>query len=126
MANQENEAEILYPDASIIIKGESIEVKEFSFPQGLKVNAMAAPLIKALSAFFTDDENADFSAMSSVFDMHSETLIELMSISINKPTEWFNTLTDTEGQALLMTFWSVNKVFFINRLLLKGIAKQQA
>lgn len=124
MPKQTNDADVLFPNIEVKIKNEVITVKEFSFIQGMKINAIAQPMIKDLSSFFTD-ENADFSAMSSVFDAHAELLIHLMSISSTMPVEWFETLTDSEGQSLLMTFWSVNKSFFINRLLLKNMETQQ-
>ncbi len=120
-----NEAEILFPEMSVVINDEPVVVKEFSFIQGMKVNAMAKPFIKGLSVFFSDGEDVDFSAMSVVFDSHVSTLIELMAISTGKPVEWFETLSDTDGQSLLMAFWSVNRNFFINRLLLMKMQKQQ-
>ena len=124
MKKQTNDAEILFPNAEITVKGETITVKEFSFIQGMKINAMARPMINDLGHFFSD-EDADFSSMSVVFDNHAELLIHLMSVSTEKPIEWFETLSDSEGQSLLMTFWSVNKSFFINRLLLKSMETQQ-
>lgn len=126
MTNQQtNEAAVLFPDMELSIKDELITVREFSFLQGIKTQAIAAPFIKGLSAFFDDENEATFEKMQAVFSVHIEALIELMAISTGKSEQWISELNDTDGQALLMTFWSVNKAFFINRLLLKGMQAQQ-
>ena len=127
MAEKSNEAEILFSEQQLEIKGEKLTVREFSFIEGLRINQMVRPFIKSMRHVFTEeDKDSDFSSMSAAFSDHMDVLIELMSISTGKPVEWFSTLTDTEGQTLLMAFWSVNKAFFINRLLIQGMGNQQA
>ena len=127
MAEKSNEAEILFSEQQLEIKGEKLTVREFSFIEGLRVNQMVRPFIKSMRHVFTEeDKDSDFSSMSAVFSDHMDVLIDLMSISTGQPVEWFSTLSDTEGQTLLMAFWSVNKAFFINRLLIQGMRNQQA
>ncbi len=124
MKSQPNEAEILFPDRQININGQIITVSEFTFLQGMQLNHIAQPLIAAIGKALTEDSEPGFSALSEIFATYSDALIELVSVSTGMAADDIASLSDTEGQMLLMTFWSVNKSFFINRLML--VKQEQA
>lgn len=127
---EQNEGEILHPERELMLNNELVVVNEFSFLQGMKADALAQPLIADMSALFRDDDerSADpsYANLTAMFDKHAEIVMQLLSLATGKNIEWIEQLGDTEGQSLLMTFWSVNSHFFINRLLIMGTERSMA
>ena len=127
----EDEIEILHPERELTLNGEQVVVNEFTFIQGMKAGSIAQPLIADMDVLFRDDDaeldgGASYDKLVAMFEKHHGVVIQLLCMATGKKTEWFDRLSDTDGQSLLMTFWSVNKSFFINRLLIKGTARSQA
>jgi len=126
---EQNEGEILHPERELMLNGELVIVNEFSFLQGMKADALAQPLIADMSALFHKDEHSadpSYASLTAMFDKHADIVMQLLSLATGKNIEWIEQLGDTEGQSLLMTFWSINSHFFINRLLIMGTEHSMA
>lgn len=123
MAEKEpaNDAEVLDPDQELTLNGVTIVVKEFRMMQGMKVAARVKGLLKAMGALFVESEDAGIDELSDLLVSREDEFLFLLSESTGQPAEWIQGLSDADGQTLLMTFWTVNKTFFINRLLIKRI-----
>lgn len=111
------EGGILFPDADLDIGGETVTVKEFTFAQTLKLERIAKPIIDDLAKFGDQWEGLNYTDVAMVFADHDEAFMTMMALSIGKPVEWIANLGGNDGNALAMTFWSVNSSFFVQRLL---------
>jgi hypothetical protein len=122
----QEEAEILFPDADIVIGGETITVREFGFIEAMKVEPIAWPIIEALADIGTDWESVDFRQVMMVFADNAEAFVQLIAASTGKSPEWVAELNDRDGNAIANTFWRVNQGFFVRRLLVLLAPKLKA
>jgi hypothetical protein len=88
----------------------------------MKLAATAAPLLDDFERQSSDQAELTLDLLDSLFGSHAEIMLQLISVSVGKPVKWVSELPDSEGQLLLMTFWRVNKDFFIQRLLIRKTA----
>jgi hypothetical protein len=117
------DAEILFPEKVLTIKGETITVKEITFTQGLKLGRIVQALISDLSSLFAERENADYEDLAEVFAEHEPVLMDILAITTGKEATYFNDISDSDGQSLMMTLWTVNGDFFTRRLVSKSLSK---
>ncbi|MFT0211832.1 DUF6631 family protein [Pseudomonas sp. F1_0610] len=111
------ELAVLFPDASIRIGEQDVSVKELRFGQQIKFNSQLAALADDLSQINGLYEgNADsINAMLDVIAQHFDAIQPVILASCEQSID-FDQLTGDEGEALLLTWWSVNKNFFVRRL----------
>lgn len=121
--SNDNELEIMLPDVTLTLAGESVTVAEYSFVQGMQVQAMAKPLLDGMAKIFLDnldsaDQPADqiLNRLGELFGQHPDLMVRLLSMSVGKSEPWIDRLSDGDGQTLLLTWWVVNKDFFARRL----------
>ncbi len=120
-----DDADILFPDATLTVAGEDITVRELTFAQGLKLGGIARPLIDSMADLFAADDEPAYSNLAEVFAEHDGIVMQLLSAATGKDEAWLQQLSDSDGQALLMTLWSVNQDFFIRRLVTRSMEKAQ-
>lgn len=112
------QADILAPDRDIPIGDEIITVREFSYFQGLKLAPIAADLLDDFRKLVDTGPDLSLESIENLFGRHADVVIRLVSASINKPVSWIDkNVNDTDGQSLTMLFWTVNKDFFLRRLI---------
>lgn len=122
-----NDLEILAPDREITLTtGEKVTVREYGFMEGLRIQNLAAGLLEDLTRLFLDEpEKAqDLAVLEEVFSRHSYVIADLMALSAGKDREWVEGLNDTDGQVLMMSWWSVNTGFFVRRLVAAAATRQ--
>jgi len=111
------EAEILYPQRTVTLSGlGDVTVHEITFVQGMEQGANIRPLVAYLATVFADNANPDYDDIAAVFEAHLDAVMRLLSITTRLTMPELADLNDTDGQLLLMTFWSVNAAFFTQRL----------
>ena len=107
--------------------GESVHVREFgAFMEGIKVDAIARPIIQSLQDLFLQLERGhDFKLqdISAVFGAHEAATAELLAMACDRETAWVESLKDADGQLVLMAFWRANHDFFTRRLLAEGLSR---
>jgi hypothetical protein len=120
-----DELEVLAPDRTLDINGETITVREFRFLEGLRAATHARPILKDMTEIFAQGEGQEpaLEELEDIFSRHADAFLALMSLSIGKPVEWFAGLSDMEGRLLLLAFWEVNSRFFMSRLVLGAITR---
>lgn len=123
----ESELQTLLPEATVTIDGGKVTLHEYTFTEGLQVDRIAQPLIDGLQHLFLDGDAEDLaiSELSAVFGEHPQIMVQMLAISTGQPEEWVAGLDDNSGQVLLMAWWTVNRHFFVRRLV-KELAKRQA
>ncbi|MFP4733609.1 DUF6631 family protein [Pasteurella multocida] len=121
---ENKELQILFPTAELTLAGEKIEVKEYTLKQQLQHNAKFVPFIASLRETLgksKDDFNLD-ELMTCLSDNYQD-VVELVALSIGKPTEFVENLNVREGEDLLMAWWCVNSDFFTRKAIAPIIEK---
>lgn len=120
------QVEVLAPDLSITIAGREITMREPSWLEAIELEARLAPVIEDLRKM-TDGADADadvfLQATLQITLTHTELLLDVIARLAGVTREWMETLSDTEGQTLMLLFWKVNAHFFGRRL---GLARRLA
>ena len=111
-----NELQILFPTAELTIGGEKIEIKEYTLKQHLQHNAKFVPFIASLRATLgNNQEDFNLDALMMCLSDNYQAVIELVALSINKPTDYIANLNARDGEDLLMAWWCVNSDFFTRK-----------
>ena len=126
-----SEIGVLHPTRTFSIAKRVVEVREYGFVEGLKVQAGTKVFLDDLYTLF-DKASAPppAEAVSDVFAEHIVTVHWLIAQAItpindHAPTfvadvgenaKWVAGLTEIEGDALMAIWWEVNKGFFTRRL----------
>lgn len=127
-AAQAAELDVLVPERTIQVNGEKVTVNEIGFVDGLRLQAHVAPVVAAIVKAMQDaDEAPTYGAIVAVFGQHWESTLELICTATGKDRAWLDRVPSPEGELLLMTFWTVNAGFFINRAMNEvAIQREQA
>lgn len=112
---------ILHPDRTLEIANKILTVREYSFVQGLRLRPMIAPLLDSLVGTLSKD--AGLEDILDVLAKNHETVLFLMAESIDEPVEWFETLSEEDGNLLLITWWTVNAPFLMRSVINRRMAK---
>lgn len=129
MTTERDEADVLNPDEMVRVGGKSVkvahvptkrrdvEVREFTFGQAMKVEALAAPIIAAMGEAVEAERDAiDWGKVMAAISRFPERFTELLSVATGMEPEELEALPDRDGRLLVVTFMKVNWDFFIDRL----------
>lgn len=109
---------ILQPDGEITIAGERITVREYRFYEGLRLQAQARPFFDALYALFGMGERPpSVDDIAVLLGEHEEATVAMLALATGKPETWIRELSESDGDALLLAWWTVNGSFFIRRVM---------
>jgi hypothetical protein len=113
-----NDLDILAPGRELKIAGETLTVREFTFGEQMQHGAVLAELADALRPVLEPNAGGDpLTAILDALAAQAQSVTALIAASIDKPPEWVEALDGDAGEALAITWWTVNKGFFIRRLL---------
>lgn len=109
---------ILHPEREITVGGRKLTVREYGFVEGLRLAAIAAPIVQDLAAISGGDGTLlGYAALQTVFANHADAVVDMIAQACDQPRDWIaEHLSDGDGQALLMTWWAVNGPFFVRRV----------
>ncbi len=119
--SEENELEILMPDQTLTLgTGDTVTVHEYRFMEGLQVDALAGAMIKRLQDLFLAAEDAPHTFrlqdLAAVFGEQPKIMAALIALACSRDQSWVESLSDQDGQLLMLTWWNVNRSFFVRRL----------
>jgi len=119
--------EVLFPDVSITLRGESVTVREYSFVEGLQAASLARGLLRDLGDLFLDADQSepDLGDIEAVMGAHAGVVVELIALATDRPAEWVGALPDADGQRLLLTWWAVHRDFFGRRLAARAVSRRR-
>ena len=112
---------VLFPNQTIPIGGKSILVQEYPFVKWIELKPLCTDFIEQLASM-VKQENILFDDLLEFFENNFQIMQKLLGESIEQPFEFLKTLKDEEMDLLLLTWWTVNKHFFlksVERLLRK-------
>ncbi len=125
MSDKDDDLAVLFPDVQLRIGGQEITVRELRFAQQIQFNAELAALADELSQAANVYE-ASPRAINTLLDVlinHWPNLKQLVAASVEQDVAWIEALNGDEGEALLMTWWTVNRGFFVRRLMRPNLVK---
>ena len=104
---------VINPNVTITLAGEQITVTEYPFFTWINLKPRSEALRIDLS-FLLDTKEATFTEdVLEVFEENIADVKFLVSQSINKPEEFIQALSNQDIETLLLTWWTVNKHFFM-------------
>lgn len=123
-----NDLAVLLPDREVTVAGETLTVREIRFGERVRHAAQVEALLTAMWAAIRDAEGQEITGalLDAVFASQSEAFATLMAVSVGKPREWLDTLSDADGSLLMYEFWGVNSRFFMRQLVTKGVLRHLA
>lgn len=122
--------DVLHPERALQIRDRVIELREYGYIEGLKVQATSQPLIDGLHALVAGAEAPPSAvAVRKLLAMNATAVQWLMAQAMTPTNEdigafaaavkdnavWVDTLDDIEGDALMTLWWEVNRGFFMRR-----------
>lgn len=123
MTDTHDDADVLFPEHELTIRGEAITVREFTFIEGVRVRRRLEPLLDVFEAGAESDETS-LDVLGELFDEHEDLMVDLVAQACDRDADWVRTLSDADGQALNWAFWAVNKGFFLRRVAMRSAARQ--
>lgn len=120
---EKSELEILFPDRQINIGGKNITVRELRFAEQLRWQSILNKIAESFDG--VDVENVNFFENAlAILGFHAEELLEIVAFCCEQSKEWIESLPASQGEELLITWWTVNNSFFVRRLLRKGLIEK--
>mgnify|MGYP003619558178 CR=1 FL=1 len=128
---KQDELNVLFPNAKLTILGEDIEVKEYSLIQQLQHRALFMPFVMDLRTTLSQtDAQFGRDPLMNLLAEHYQDVLTMVSLSINKPLEWVQSLTGENAETVLMMWWTVNSDFFtrqaVQPMLERAVLQTQA
>lgn len=105
---------VMFPDSSITIAGEAIVVTEYPFLQWLELKPLHAEFLDEFAELVgQSDQGIDVDELMEFFEDQFQHVQALIAASIDRPLEFFSSLKSSEVEVLTLTWWNVNKHFFL-------------
>lgn len=102
----------LQPQSSfVIVKGTSYEIKPFKFRHMFAVLNHISNMIDDVNPY--EDETKQFFRL---VGKHSEDVLGIMALAINKKIDFFDDIETEEGLDLAATIWKINQDFFVQKV----------
>lgn len=121
---RDDDTDVLFPERVLSIAGEDVTVREFTFLEGIRLDAKIQPLLDGFEAAAEDDATGA-ELMATLLVDHQELMIELLATCSDRDVEWVESLSDSDGQDLMWTFWQVNRRFFLRRIGVRRISRDR-
>lgn len=105
--------------------GEAVTLREYGFMQGMQVDAIASGIVKDLQDLFLSDQQGLFRLqdLARIFGQAPDIMVTLLAMACDRAEDWVRQLSDQDGMLIQLAWWSVNKDFFIRRLVTEAGAR---
>jgi len=105
---------VMFPDSSVEIAGETIIVSEYPFLQWLELKPLHTDFLNELAELVGySDGGVEIDDLMEFFEDRFKHVQALIAASIDRPLEFFSSLKSSEVEVLTLTWWNVNKHFFL-------------
>lgn len=120
-----DDLEVLHPERLLTIAGREITVREYGFVEGLRLLRIAEPIIAGLQGGMGSSVPA-FESIMGVIAEHAGVAVQLMAAAADVEVEWIESLSQDDGQLLLMVWWSVNGPFYLRTAATRAVVAARA
>lgn len=115
---------VMFPDSSVEISGGTIIVSEYPFLQWLELKSLHTDFLNELAELVGhSDGGVEIDDLMEFFEDQFKHVQALIAVSIDRPLEFFTPLKSGEIDSLVLTWWGVNKHFFL-RSVHRSLRKQ--
>lgn len=105
---------VLFPHQTIPIGGKDILVQEYPFMQWLELKLLHTEFLDELAELVGhSDDGIEIDELMEFFEDRFKHVQALIAASIDRPLEFFKMLKSDEVDSLVLTWWHVNKNFFL-------------
>ncbi len=124
-----DDLKVLFPNETVTVAGEPIEVHPFYFGQISQVAKFCKPIVETLlsSGIMTITKDGDKSTIKidddvipklfQILEGGTEPLLCLVAFSVGKPRAFLDTVPMDDGIVLTQTIWEINSNFFVERVI---------
>lgn len=105
----------LSPDLVETVGGEPVIVKEISYLKALQFGPRARPLIDAIAKIVAGDDVDDKAFFEAIED-NADIFFEMLSLCTGKGVEYFDSISEAEGEQLTAALYAANRDFFSRRI----------
>ena len=122
---ESNDLATLMPNREIVLAGETITVREYSFKDALTIGNEIDQFVTLIVTEMNGTNKITIEQADSIIMNNLELVYSLISTSIQKPISFIEALSYEDGLQLLDWWWVVNSRFFMNAVTRK-IIRQNA
>lgn len=122
---ESNDLATLMPNREIVLAGETITVREYSFKDALTIGNEIDQFVTLIVTEMNGTNKITIEQADSIIMNNLELVYSLISTSIQKPISFIEALSYEDGLQLLDWWWVVNSGFFMNAVTRK-IIRQNA
>lgn len=123
---ESNDLATLMPNREITLAGETITVREYSFKDALTIGNDINQFVALIVNEMNGTNKITIEQADAIFINNLELVNSLISVSINKPISFIESLGYEDGIQLLDWWWVVNSGFFMNAVTRKIIRQNAA
>lgn len=123
---ESNDLATLMPNREIVLAGETIIVREYSFKDALTIGNDIDQFVTLIVTEMNGTNKMTIDKADSIIMNHLELVYSLISTSIQKPVSFIESLPYSDGLQLLDWWWVVNSGFFMNAVTRKIIRQNAA
>lgn len=123
------ELDVLNPDRTINIAGEKLTVREYNLVDSLEMHEPIAALTQELATVMRDGP-LFYEDVEAILARHVAIVPLLAARAVDKPADWAEKLSATDGATLLDWWWVVNRHFFmtaaVRRITVQAVREKQS
>ncbi len=108
----------LQPDITHTIAGRKVTIREYGFFEGLQVADTAAAFIADMHQQCADG-TLTYSRIRRLFGKHQAAVVEIAALSGGVEAEWLLSLSPSDAELFLSTWFAVNSGFFMHELVVE-------
>lgn len=102
---------VLHPNATIVVAGRTITMREYGFLEGLEIAHRASGLIADMVVMCADD-TLTYAAARRLFGVHRGVVAQISAIAADVEPQWVEALAPKDGEYFLSVWFVVNGSFF--------------
>ena len=123
---ESNDLATLMPNREIVLAGETITVREYSFKDALTIGNEIDQFVTLIVTEMNGTNKIAIEQADTIIMGNLELVYSLISTSIQKPISFIEALSYEDGLQLLDWWWVVNSRFFMNAVTRKIIRQNAA
>lgn len=110
---REDDLAVLMPDRTLRVGDREVTVREYRFLEGLRVRALAEPIIASIAEMADHAEALSVEQLDGAFGAHPEIITAMIARSCDQDAAWVESLPSDQGEMLFNVWWAVNAGFFV-------------
>jgi hypothetical protein len=116
---------VMFPDATLVIDGRPLTVREYRFDESCDVLGPAGPVIAAL-ADIAEGEPLAWGRVRRVLYAHRAVVLPMAAQAGDVDAEWLAALSQRDGERYMQAWWAANGHFFVIEAAVVIVERQQA